>query len=118
LLLRLALTERCPAVLDADDGRDGGWSHRDFARAIGAAVGRRVLTVSLPRPLMMAGARLDRLLRGDRAKLTPDRVDYFCHPDWVADAGRRPPANLWQPQVATPAGLAETAGWYRAQGWL
>ncbi|NWP15364.1 NAD(P)-dependent oxidoreductase, partial [Escherichia coli] len=65
-----------------------------------------------------AGAHLDRLVRGGKAKLTPDRVAYFCHEDWVVDAARRPPSNLWKPQVETPAGLAATAAWYRQQGLL
>jgi nucleoside-diphosphate-sugar epimerase len=118
LLLALATTGDCRHVLDADDGRDGGWSHRDFAQAIGAATGRRVRAIALPRPLMLAGAHLDRLIRGKGAKLTPDRVAYFCHEDWVIDAARRPPANLWTPQVETSAGLAATAAWYRAEGLL
>jgi uncharacterized protein YbjT (DUF2867 family) len=118
LLLALAVTERFPGEIDPDDGRDGGWSHPDFARAIGRAVGRRVLALSLPKAVLMAGARIDKLLRGKRAKLTPDRVSYFCHPDWVADRAHRAPANLWTPQVETDAGLVETARWYRAEGLL
>jgi nucleoside-diphosphate-sugar epimerase len=118
LLLALAVTDRFDATLDADDGVAGGWSHADFARAIGAAVGKRVAAFALPRPLLMAGAHLDRLVRGKNAKLTPDRVSYFCHQDWVIDPARRPPANLWTPQVETVAGLAATAAWYRAQGLL
>jgi nucleoside-diphosphate-sugar epimerase len=118
LLLALALTDDCRAVLDADDGVEGGWSHAEFARAIGAALGKRVAALALPRPMLMAGAHLDRLVRGKGAKLTPDRVAYFCHPDWVVDSSRRPPADLWRPQVETQAGLAATAGWYRARGLL
>src|SRR3546814_4423197 len=38
-----------------------------------------------------------------------DRVNYFCHPDWVINPARRPPAALWQPQVNTRAGLKQTA---------
>jgi uncharacterized protein YbjT (DUF2867 family) len=117
LLLALAATDE-RLSLDADDGKPGGWSHEEFARAIGAAVGRRVATFALPRPVLMAGAQLDRLIRGKRAKLTPDRVAYFCHQDWVIDPARRPPAQLWQPQVPTPEGLAATAAAYRAAGLL
>jgi nucleoside-diphosphate-sugar epimerase len=118
LLLALAVSDSCPMRLDCDDGVEGGWSHTDFARAIGTAVGKRVAAVGLPRPLMMAGAHLDRLVRGKGAKLTPDRVAYFCHEDWVIDGARRPPANLWVPLVPTPDGLAATAAWYRSQGLL
>jgi nucleoside-diphosphate-sugar epimerase len=118
LLLALALTDAYRGVLDCDDGVEGGWSHKDFARAVGTATGKRVAAIALPRPLMMAGAQLDRLVRGKGAKLTPDRVAYFCHEDWVIDPARRPPAQLWQPQVPTPEGLAATAAWYRSQGLL
>lgn len=110
--------ESVGAIYEADDGLEGGWSHQGFGRAIGWAVGRRVMTLATPRPLLHVAARTDRLLRGARAKLTADRVNYFCHPDWVVDAARRPPAALWEPQVNTRTGLKKTAEWYRTQGWL
>ena len=103
-------------IVEPDDGAPGGWDHRDFARAIGAAMGSRVLPLPLPRPVLNAIAALDRLFRGGKAKLTHDRVRYFCHPDWVSHA--RPPAEIWTPGGDTPAALAETAQWYRAQGLL
>ncbi|MCH7861796.1 NAD-dependent epimerase/dehydratase family protein [Sphingomonas sp. NPDC092331] len=118
LLLALAATDGCNQILDADDGTELGWSHKQFAQAIGAALGKRVASFALPRPLLLVGAHLDRLVRGGNAKLTPDRVAYFCHQDWVIDPARRPPANLWTPQVETAAGLAATAAWYRGQGLL
>lgn len=116
LLLTLAQRRDLRTTYEVDDGR--AWTHVAFARALGMAVGRRVLALHLPKPLMQAGARLDRLLRGDKAKLTPDRVGYLCHPDWSAAPDRRPPASLWAPAVDTPAGLAATARWYRANGLL
>lgn len=103
---------------EPDDGRPGGWGTVEFARAIGTAVGRRVLPLPIPRRLLMASAWADRRVRGDRARLTPDRVAYFCHPDWTATASAHPPHALWRPTIDTPRGLAETAAWYRAAGWL
>ena len=38
------------------------------------------------------------------AKLTPDRVGYFCHPDWVVAAEARPPGRAWAPAIRTPTG--------------
>jgi len=118
LLLALATTDGCNQILDADDGTESGWSHKQFAQAIGTALGKRVASFALPRMLLMAGAHMDRLVRGKNAKLTPDRVAYFCHEDWVIDSTRRPPSNLWKPQVEAEAGLAATAAWYRQQGLL
>ncbi len=118
--LLLALADGGPAkhIYEPDDGRPGGWSHAEFAHAIGAAVGRRVRPFATPRWLMRAAAAGDGLVRGDKAKLTRDRVDYMCHPDWTARPDAKPPAALWQPRISTPQGLADTAAWYRAQGLL
>lgn len=117
LLLALAANDMAD-VFEADDEAPMGWSHVDFARALGRAVGRRVLPVSTPRALMMLSARVARAVQGDRARLTPDRAAYFCHPDWVVRADRRPPPSLWRPAIATEPGLAATAEWYRAAGLL
>jgi UDP-glucose 4-epimerase len=105
-------------IFEPDDARAGGWSHRELAQAIGAAVGRKVWAPALPKPLLSAAARLDGTLRGAKAKLTPDRVGYMTHPDWVSRPDKAPPAELWRPQIPTPEGLAATARWYREQGWL
>ena len=103
-------------IVEPDDGRPDGWDHRDFARAIGVAMGSKVLPLPLPRPILDAIAALDGLFRGKNAKLTPDRVAYFCHRDWVSHA--RPPTDVWAPQEETPTALTATAQWYRAQGSL
>lgn len=103
---------------EVDDGTVDGWDHKDFGAAIGRAVGRAVRTLATPAWLLGVAARTDRMIRGKGAKLTPDRVDYFCHPDWVAAAASHVPAQLWMPQVATEVGLKETADAYRAKGWL
>ena len=116
LLVTLAERPAPRTIYDIDDGRS--WTHADFAAAIGAAVGRRVLPLHLPRGLMMLGARLDGMIRGDKAKLTRDRVGYLAHPDWTAAPDRRPPPDLWAPATDTREGLAETARWYRANGLL
>jgi len=119
--LLLALTVRgAPKklVIEPDDGTPGGWSHKDFAKALGTAVGRRNVSLSAPRAALSLAARIDRLFRGDRAKLTPDRAAYFSHPDWVVSAHKPPPAGLWHPRIETHQGLAATARWYQEQGWL
>jgi uncharacterized protein YbjT (DUF2867 family) len=103
---------------EPDDGREGGWPMVEFARAIGRAVDTRIIALPLPKQLLQIGSGLDRLFRGKKAKLTRDRVEYFCHPDWTAAAWAHPPADLWRAQIPTEDGLAATARWYKAQGWL
>jgi nucleoside-diphosphate-sugar epimerase len=105
-------------TFEADDGELEGWSHAGFARAIGWALGKRISTFSAPRPLLYAAAWADRLVRGGKAKLTPDRASYMSHADWVIDRNAAPPAALWAPSIKTRDGLKQTARWYKAQGWL
>ena len=105
-------------VFEPDDGRAGGWAHRELAHAIGDAVGKRVWAPAMPARLLRAAARADRALRRGKAKLTPDRARYMAHPDWVSDPEKAVDPALWQPAIATAQGLADTARWYRAAGWL
>ena len=105
-------------LIEADDGKPGGWTHREFAKALGQAVGSKPAVVSAPGLLLRLAARTDQLVRGPRAKLTVDRAAYFSHRDWVVEAKRGCPPELWRPMISTHAGLAETAAWYRAEGWL
>lgn len=105
-------------IYEPDDGMAGGWGHRDFALALGQAVGRPVRTLSVPAAVLRLMSRAEALVRREGAKLSADRVRYFCHPDWVVGAHARPPAAIWVPEIETRAGLRAAADWYRAAGWL
>lgn len=123
-LARLLLTcaqggaEWTGAVFEPDDGRAGGWQHGEMAQAIGAAMGRKVWAPALPAVVLKLAARADRLVRGGKARLTPDRARYMLHPDWVSNQQFAVPTHLWQPRIPTDIGLAQTAAWYRAMGWI
>ncbi len=122
LLVALAAGNAAPTkkkVYEPDDGREGGWSHKELAQAIGQAVGRAVVFAPhLPRAVLDAAAAADRIARGDRAKLTPDRVGYMAHPNWVSRFDRKPPPGIWEPRISGEEGLKSTAEWYRREGWL
>lgn len=119
LLIALADRDNLAAqTLEPDDGHLHGYSHREFAALLGRAVKRNAVAVAVPQAILRTAAALDGLIRRDGAKLTSDRVAYFCHPDWVADPAKAVPAELWRPEIETEQGLAKTADWYRAEGWL
>jgi nucleoside-diphosphate-sugar epimerase len=119
LLLAFAAYSAPSGILvEADDGKKHGWTHREFARAIGAAVGTKPTIVSSPGVLLKLAARADQLFRGPRAKLTVDRAAYFSHHNWVVEPKRACPSGLWKPEIDTLRGLKETADWYRMQQWL
>ena len=122
--LLLDLVDAPPALarkrlFEPDDGRVGGWSHDELAREIGKAVGReRIFAPHLPAPLMRLAARVDRLVRGDSARLTMDRIGYMAHPNWVARSAYAVPEAVWKPRRKATEGLRETAKWYRENKWL
>jgi nucleoside-diphosphate-sugar epimerase len=119
LLLALAAPDAPSSILiEPDDGKADGWTHREFARALGSAVGTKPAIVSSPGILLRLAARADQFFRRDKAKLTVDRAAYFSHRNWVVEAKRAAPPKLWHAQVETAQGLKQTADWYRAQGWL
>src|SRR5207248_10760879 len=60
--LLLVLTSRgAPkkVVIEPDDGRPGGWTHREFGAALARAVGVPARTIFTPRFLLALGSRLD-----------------------------------------------------------
>ena len=122
-LARLLLALAAPSVpsnilVEADDGNPGGWTHREFAQALAAAVGTKPAILSSPGILLRAAAHLDQWWRGEKAKLTVDRAAYFSHRNWVVEPKRACPPQIWRPRIETPQGLADTAAWYREHGWL
>ena len=91
-------------------GLTANWRKRSALQS-----GRRVFAPHLPRSVLSAAARADRLLRGDKARLTADRVGYMTHPNWVARSAMKVPETVWAPRIHGEEGLAATARWYRAR---
>ena len=106
---------------EIDDGRPHGYSHADLARLIGAALGREPRLLQLSAAALRTGAAFDTArgwIVGDLPRLSFDRARYLAHPDWVVTPGIQLPPDVWQPRVTAVGGIAATAAWYRAQGWL
>ena len=119
LLLSLVAPDAPSGLLvEPDDGKHDGWTHREFAAALGDAVGTRPTILSSPGIVLRLAARADQLLRREKAKLTVDRAAYFSHRNWVVEPKRAAPRGLWHPSIPTNEGLRQTADWYRAEGWL
>jgi len=108
-------------IYEVDDGHPDGYAHAELAAMIGSALGRRPRLVRLGPRGMQVGALVHTLwsrAAGRLPKLSFDRARYLLHPDWLAGTGKQFPATLWQPRIAAADGIAATAAWYRAQGWL
>jgi nucleoside-diphosphate-sugar epimerase len=112
-LLALAVGGPSRAVLEIDDGAADGHAHPEFARAIAAALGKRLTVIPLPLAMLRLGARL-----GVSPKLTRDRAAYIAHPDWVGRGGNAALSGIWAPGFDLATGIADTIAGYRARGWL
>ena len=106
---------------EVDDGHPGGYSYREMGAAAGRAVGRRPLSLAVPRLVMAGLARLNALnnaLGGKVQILTPPKVNEIFHSDWTVHDRRLPAALDWAPRYDLATGFAETIAWYRQAKWL
>ena len=110
--------ESLAQIYEVSDGTPEGLTHDAFGHAIGKALNRDVRTIATPRWLLNVSAVTDRMVRGRKAKLTQDRVAYFCHGDWVARPDMAVPKEIWAPKVGLDAGLKAAVAGYRAKSWL
>jgi dihydroflavonol-4-reductase len=98
-------------------------AHRfsDLIGAIGRAVGKRPIRVPVPAQLLRAaGSAAERWghLLGGAGVFSREKAEEMLAEAWVCDlAGSE---GILPPGEATPLdrGMAETARWYRTQGWL
>jgi nucleoside-diphosphate-sugar epimerase len=71
----------------------------------------------LPAAAGLAERTLSRLT-GAKVLLTSERVLNLRQPDWSCDDTRARRELGYAPAIDLPTGFAETAAWYREQGWL
>lgn len=110
-----------PSTYEIDDGKEGGYSYRDMADAAGRALGRKAVSLAVPRAVMAALARgnaIGQSLGGSVQMLTPGKVSEIFHGDWTAHDRRLANALGLHPRFDLATGFAETILWYRARGWL
>jgi nucleoside-diphosphate-sugar epimerase len=96
-------------------------NYTDLVAALGSAVGTTPSIVRVPRFLVwmigLAG-ELTGLFRKRGSLLNLDKVRDLCQPHWACGHEEITAELGWRPAVSLSNGLAETAEWYRAQGWL
>jgi nucleoside-diphosphate-sugar epimerase len=93
----------------------------EMAAALGAAIGRPVRLVRVPRQLFLAAGALAELA-AEALRRAPDldrrRARDLTRLSWTCDLGPAERGLGWTPSVTLRDGLAETATWYREAGWL
>jgi len=97
------------------------FTSRAFARAVGTAVGREALILSVPEPIgrgLLAAIGGAAKLTGTASILSSEKADEFFETAWTGDPAALMRDTGWVPGTDLPTGLAETMAWYRAEGWL
>jgi nucleoside-diphosphate-sugar epimerase len=93
---------------------------RELVNLIADVLGRPHPRLRVPlRPVMLAAVLCERTCRWLNVPppLYPRRVEFFVH-DRAFDIGKARRLLCYEPRVDLKAGLARTADWYRANGWL
>jgi nucleoside-diphosphate-sugar epimerase len=96
-------------------------SWRAFAAAVGQALQRQPVLVSLPAALarvVAVGAELVATVQGCAAVLNRGRVRELTQQRWVCDAGRAVHDLAFRPQFPIARGVPATAAWYREARWI
>jgi 2-alkyl-3-oxoalkanoate reductase len=108
-----------PSVYEIDDGREYGYA--DMADAAGAALGRGVTRLSVPRPVMAGVAGVNQVLQslgGPARILTAGKVAEIFHEDWAVHDRRLAETIGFQARFDLWTGFRDAVQWYRAHGWL
>jgi nucleoside-diphosphate-sugar epimerase len=96
-------------------------TQRELVVAIGAAVGKRVRPLPIPRPVVKAILRVTGLaarLAGRATLLSPDKAPELLAPAWTCSSEALRRDAGWAAAIPLSQGLPETARWYREAGWL
>lgn len=97
------------------------FTSRDFVRAIGRALGKRVRLLPLPEAFsrgLLAVTGTATRLAGRATLLNRDKANEFFQPAWTGDSAPLTRDTGWRARHDLATGLAATAAWYRDQGWL
>jgi nucleoside-diphosphate-sugar epimerase len=88
---------------------------------IADAVGRRTIRVPVPLAAVAVVAAANELagaITGRPPFIGWRKLGEARHPCWVVSDRRAREELGYRPAIAAPRGMAETAAWYRAEGWL
>ncbi len=103
-------------------GDEVNYAPPEFEAILAAAVGTRPRAVlRMPTFLVSAAAELGERLtwwRSHPPALNRDKARDLTAGVWSMDVSRAQGRLSWSPRIDLRAGMAETAAWYRRQGWL
>lgn len=107
-------------VFEITDDNWGGYSWREIAALVSAALGYTPWIIGIPRHVLRAAGPLLRAIRLAHAKaiLTPGKLREILHEDWSSDPSAQLPPSVWRPRIGLASGCSQTARWYVENGWI
>jgi nucleoside-diphosphate-sugar epimerase len=96
-------------------------TQEQFVREVARAVGRPVRTPRLPAAVVrgvLAITGIAAHLTGRSTVLSADKADEFLAPAWTCSTAALARDAGWQARIPLAEGVAATARWYTAEGWL
>jgi nucleoside-diphosphate-sugar epimerase len=93
----------------------------DFGKEAGKAIGKKLITVKVPFPLIHFAAFLSECLGRLRKKAPPlNRQKYqeMKQTSWIADTTKAEQVLSFSPNFDLQIALRDTFSWYRKKGWL
>ncbi|MGH6943921.1 MAG: NAD-dependent epimerase/dehydratase family protein [Geminicoccaceae bacterium] len=110
------------AVVEPDDGRQGGYSWEDVATIAGGQLGRSVRTIALPRPLLWLGAAIEEARSAVWRRRSPilsfGKLRELLHRDWVCRSVSTQALAGWTARTTFETGFARTLAWYKESLWI
>ncbi|HEX7088985.1 MAG TPA: NAD-dependent epimerase/dehydratase family protein [Longimicrobiales bacterium] len=97
------------------------YSWREVVEEVARAVGRRARMVRVPGALVHAAALASEwsaALGGRATIFNRDKARELLAPGWLCETEAARRDLGFEARIPLPQGLAETAAWYRAAGWL
>ena len=92
-----------------------------FGRAVVRAMGNPAMRFEPPGWLLWGGALVGEAMAavtGRPAFLSREKLREITAGDWICSSAKARERLGWAPTIALDAGIAQTAAWYRAEGWL
>jgi len=109
------------AVLELDDGHEGGHSWASMIDAAERAYDKKAIKIPIPAILLFALGYANvalGLLPGYTPMLTAEKARELRHRDWVADSRLIQSKTGWRPAISLDRGFPATIDWYRLHSWL
>ncbi len=102
-------------------GEDRNYDWSEAADAIGAALHRRPLKVRLPETLIYGMGGISEIVGRVVRRSFPLNWDYaknFLQRNWAVDIAKAKEILGFKPAFSLKEGAAQTADWYRSEGWF